>query len=914
MTTKPPSTTRSVRTLFLLAMTVLILVLSVPLLFSGGHLLDNIIQQLGSQILQEKLAALVSPVTLRYETLRRIGLEDSLVHREEIKDQAMASFAKFHYMKTGEVFVIRRDGTILRSHDFKYNKGMNFENFLARLAAVDQGMLDYTAAQGRQLAACQYFPPWDSYVGLTISRAELFAPSRLFFEINCLVLAVVVGIALLFTLGLQWLIIAPLIRLTDFATRVSRGDFNAEVQGAFILELAVLKEDIIAMVASLRQKVEESTRQLTVIRQREAELDKAFGELRESEERYREIFNAPSDAIFIHDAETGAIVDVNQAMLDMYGYSRAEALRLRAEEASANIPPYSAAEASQKIAAAVAAGPQLFVWRARKKDGTLFWVEVALRCKAFNNRQYIIAVVRDISARKEAEEALAAEKERLAVTLRSIGDGVITTDTAGRITLLNAVAETLTGWRQDEAVGRPLPEIFHIINEKTGEPGANPVDKVIATGANVELANHTVLIARDGARRSIADSGAPIRDKAGGSIGVVLVFRDVTEKLRTDQELLKIKKLESVGVLAAGIAHDFNNILAAILGNLDLARTLLAPGQEAAVLIEEAAAASLRARDLTQQLLTFARGGAPVRQAASIAAVIKDSTAFVLRGSEVDATFDIPDDLWLVDIDTGQMSQVIQNIIINARQAMPESGKVSITCRNLQEYANNHAGEPARFVSIAISNPGDPIPEHLLDTIFDPYFTTKKDGSGLGLAVCHSIIAKHDGRIEVSSVPGRDTTFTIVLPASQKTSVAARQVERAAGLPTQGRILVMDDEETIRQIAQKMLRRMGHEVDTVEGGRQAIKDYQQAMTTGRRYDLVIMDLTIPGGMGGKEASREILALDPAAVLIVSSGYSNDPVMADFAAYGFAGVIAKPFLLADLTGAVDRQLAKKLAPS
>ena len=184
MTTKPPSTTRSVRTLFLLAMTVLILVLSVPLLFSGGHLLDNIIQQLGSQILQEKLAALVSPVTLRYETLRRIGLEDSLVHREEIKDQAMASFAKFHYMKTGEVFVIRRDGTILRSHDFKYNKGMNFENFLARLAAVDQGMLDYTAAQGRQLAACQYFPPWDSYVGLTISRAELFAPSRLFFEVN----------------------------------------------------------------------------------------------------------------------------------------------------------------------------------------------------------------------------------------------------------------------------------------------------------------------------------------------------------------------------------------------------------------------------------------------------------------------------------------------------------------------------------------------------------------------------------------------------------------------------------------------------------------------------------------------------------------------------------------------------------
>jgi PAS domain S-box-containing protein len=539
---------------------------------------------------------------------------------------------------------------------------------------------------------------------------------------------------------------------------------------------------------------------------------------------------------------------------------------------------------------------------------------VSLRCTAFNSQQYIIAVVRDISARKEAEDALAAEKERLAVTLRSIGDGVITTDTAGRVMLLNAVAETLTGWRQHEAVGRPLPEIFHIINEKTGAICANPVDKVIATGASVELANHTALIARDGTGRSIADSGAPIMDKDGGIIGMVLVFRDVTEKQRTDQELLKIKKLESVGVLAAGIAHDFNNILAAILGNLDMARTLLEPGQEVTTLIEEAEAASLRARDLTQQLLTFARGGAPVRQAASIAGVIKDSTAFVLRGSEVDSVFDIPDDLWLVDIDAGQMSQVIQNIIINARQAMPEGGKVTITCRNIREYGSGNASDQGRFVAIAISNPGTPIPEHLLETIFDPYFTTKSDGSGLGLAVCHSIITKHDGRIEVSSVPGHETTFTILLPASQKATVAAKQVEKPASAPAPGRILIMDDEEMIRNISKKMLRRLGHEVDTVEGGRQAIKAYRQAMAAGRCYDLVIMDLTIPGGMGGKEAATELLALDPNASLLVSSGYSNDPVMADFAAYGFAGVIAKPFLMEDLSRTVNNQLSRKHLPA
>ncbi len=518
----------------------------------------------------------------------------------------------------------------------------------------------------------------------------------------------------------------------------------------------------------------------------------------------------------------------------------------------------------------------------------------------------MIAVVRDIDDRKKAENALADEKEQLAVTLRSIGDGVITTDTEGRVLLMNTVAEKLTGWPQSEAQGRPLPEIFHIVHEKTGEPLDNPASKVMKTGLTVELTNHTILIDRKGKKHHIADSGAPIRNMADKTIGVVLVFRDVTEKLRTEQELLKVKKLESVGVLAAGIAHDFNNLLAAVIGNLDLARSQLIESQETSKLIEEAENASLQAKELTQQLLTFARGGAPIKQTASIAGVIKESAAFVLRGSNVQCNFDIQDDLQLVAIDKGQMSQVIQNLLINARQAMPSRGAVSITCRNVTMPEK----DPTNFVSIEITDNGPGIPPSLIDSIFDPYFTTKEEGSGLGLAVCHSIITKHDASITVSSEPGKGATFTILLPVSDGPLVEkTEELEEILQDSGTARILIMDDEEMVRNIAEKILEHFGHEIVAVPDGDMAVEAYREAMDSGNRFDLVIMDLTIPGGMGGKEAVSEILTLDSEAQVIVASGYSNDPVMANFREYGFAGVVAKPFRMDALNKAVQDLLAK-----
>jgi len=558
--------------------------------------------------------------------------------------------------------------------------------------------------------------------------------------------------------------------------------------------------------------------------------------------------------------------------------------------------------------------PKETIASGRRDDGSTLTVNI----KAFpvysehGTQKGFIEVVEDISQQIKTQEDLAAEKERLAVTLRSIGDGVITTDISGNITLLNKVAEKLTGWRPEEAMGRPLEDVFSIINELTREACENPAKKVLTSGQIVGLANHTILVARDGTERSIADSGAPILDAQSNIIGVVLVFRDVTEQLRTEKELLKVKKLESIGVLAGGIAHDFNNILAAILGNLSLALIDDDLKEDTRKTLSDAERASLRAKELTQQLLTFAKGGEPVRKTASLAEVITESASFVLHGEKVACRFDIPEDLWLVDIDKGQISQVIQNIVINASHAMPGGGTISISCENLPSVSKGDIpyARKGRYVRIRIQDTGIGMPANIVEKIFDPYFTTKHQGSGLGLAITQSIISKHDGHIRVDSTPGLGTTFTIYLPASEKMAEARKEIPELEQASLHGRILLMDDEQMVRDVARKMLVTMGCDVVLSENGEEAIALYQEAMNSENRFDLVVMDLTVPGGMGGKEAVKEILALDPEARVIVSSGYSNDPILAHYSDHGFCGVIVKPYRYKDVERVTSEHLDGK----
>ncbi len=516
----------------------------------------------------------------------------------------------------------------------------------------------------------------------------------------------------------------------------------------------------------------------------------------------------------------------------------------------------------------------------------------------------------EITERKKALHELAAEQKRLAVTLRSIGDGVITTDTDGRVRMLNREAEKLCGWQQEEAMGRPLEEVFRITAEGRNEEVFNPVERILAADTIMPLSHQTILTARDGTRRIIADSGAPIRVANDKVIGVVLVFRDVTERVRMEEELQKTRKLEAVGILAGGIAHDFNNILAAILGNINMARVRLDDREgKVTPLLVDAEKASLRAKELTRQLLTFARGGSPIRQTVSLGGIIRDSALFNLRGSTVRCKMDLPDDLWLADVDPGQMSQVIQNIVINAREAMTGGGTLTISGRNREGRLPETNLPHVRWVEIRLKDEGPGMGPEILKNLFDPYFTTKKRGSGLGLAICHSIITRHQGIIRATSTPGKGTEFSLLLPASSK-KTARTKPEPAGRIDPpfrKKRILIMDDEEMVCEVAEKMLHHMGHTTLAVHDGRQAVDCYREAMDQGERFDLVIMDLTIPGGMGGKDAITEILKLDPAARVVVTSGYSNEPVMAEFAKYGFRAAITKPFRLHDLTETVQAAL-------
>lgn len=623
------------------------------------------------------------------------------------------------------------------------------------------------------------------------------------------------------------------------------------------------------------------------------------------------IFDSSPAAIFIHD-KNGKIIDLNQTMLEMFKIKKEEALTLSIADYCSPENPMDTMSAMWEEASA--GNPQRLEWIARRpNDDSTFLVQVNIKRIFYGNKEVIYANVQDITAEKEAKKQLASEQERLAVTLRSIGDGVIATDTSSNIVFLNKVAEELTGWKSEEAKGKPSSEVFNIINEKTGLECTSPIQRVLELGRIVGLANHTALIAKDGTLRSIADSGAPIRNPESKIVGVVLVFRDVSHEKRIEEELLKIRKLESIGVLAGGIAHDFNNILAAILGNIELTAFRIPEEDIKSIrLLKNAKKATRRATKLTQQLLTFAKGGDPVREEINLPELITESADFVLHGgSQVACTYNFPDDLWRVEVDSGQISQVIQNIILNAKHAMPGGGTVTICCDNLSDAVPESllSIDAGDFVRITLQDTGIGIPKEIIDKIFDPYFSTKQEGSGLGLAICHSIINKHDGYLTVDSIPGKGTTFTIYLPAIPDTGVTTTKNSGIGITPsvTAARIMVMDDEVMLLDVALSQLTVLGHEAILVTNGVQAINRYQELQDQGSPVDLVIMDLTIPGGMGGQEAARQLLKIDPKAKIIVASGYSNDPVMADYEGYGFCAAIAKPFDLKELNSTITSVL-------
>ncbi|HPB68618.1 MAG: response regulator [Candidatus Omnitrophica bacterium] len=514
----------------------------------------------------------------------------------------------------------------------------------------------------------------------------------------------------------------------------------------------------------------------------------------------------------------------------------------------------------------------------------------------------------EIEERKRVEKVITVEKERLSVTLRSIGDGVITIDRHQRVTLINNVAENLTGWPQEDAVGKTFDEIFVLLDPKTRQRKTGLMNSVLSHGGLVEI-SLGLLSSRDGKEFFITDSIAAIRDFDSNIIGAVLVFRDITEKRKMEDEIFKKRKLESLGTLAGGIAHDFNNILTAVLGNLTLLKMALVSPDEIHTLLGEIETQALRAQGLTEQLLTFSKGGTPVKKLASVGELIRESATFVLHGSNVLATFVLPDDLWSVEVDKGQFNQVIQNIVLNAKQAMPQGGLLTIEAKNLIiDRREALPLEKGQYIRISFADTGEGIPEELLSKIFDPYFTTKESGNGLGLATVFSIIERHDGYITVDSSVGKGTIFYLYIPAAGFSPPEPSQAEVLLYTHS-GRILLMDDEESLRAVLGRILKNIGYEVELVCNGEEALRRYQEARNQKADFDVVILDLTIRGGMGGKDTLQTLLKLDPQVKAVAFSGYSNDPVMARYQEYGFKGVLVKPFKYDELC-ALLKSLIKK----
>ncbi|NLI29441.1 MAG: response regulator [Nitrospiraceae bacterium] len=394
----------------------------------------------------------------------------------------------------------------------------------------------------------------------------------------------------------------------------------------------------------------------------------------------------------------------------------------------------------------------------------------------------------------------------------------------------------------------------------------------------------------------------------GVTVALVGSFTDVTDRKHLDEERRKAQKLESLGVLAGGIAHDFNNLLMAILGNISLAKHFLQNNEQALEQMEKAEKASERARDLAQQLLTFSRGGLPVIRNISVGELLRDTVSFTLRGSRSRFALSVPEGLWPIAADTGQISQVISNIVINADQAMPSGGLIRVAAENVEMEKPDDVGSVQRYVRITITDQGSGISPDIRGKIFDPYFTTKSQGSGLGLATCHSIVRNHHGFIEVRSEPGAGAAFDVYLPAASA-EPAPKHPDHAGLRYGSERVLILDDEQEVREVLAKMLAALGYRPDTCADGDAALRLFTEALDTKDPYDLVIMDLTVPGGKGGKETIGPVRALDPRVSAIVSSGYADDPIMADYGAYGFDGVIPKPFTVAALSEVLAAVLAQ-----
>lgn len=502
--------------------------------------------------------------------------------------------------------------------------------------------------------------------------------------------------------------------------------------------------------------------------------------------------------------------------------------------------------------------------------------------------------IRDLSERNQARAALQESAETMKNILENTTDGFFAVDRDWKFTYLNAEAEVLLDRGREDLIGATLWEKFPDVNGSVFETNYR---KVMDENIAVEFE------ASDAAGKTWFEVHAY---PSGG--GVSVFFRDITERKRTEEERLTTSKLESLGTLAGGIAHDLNNILTVISGNIGLAQ-IEAPSDCGSLLsfLSRAGQAAQHAAHLSSQLLTFSKGGAPLKKVVSVGQLLEQSAEFSLYGSSLRADLDIAQNLWKAEVDAGQIEQVINALIINARDAMPHGGTVRVSARNVEFDERNATLLPAgRYLKVSIMDRGTGVAEDLTTKIFDPYFTTKPAASGLGLAISYSIVKKHGGLLHLESSSPEGSTFAFYLPASERkaTGNGAKPADKPFRFNHQ-RILIMDDEAAIRELTSQLLSTLGYEVTAVPDGLEAVRTYERALRSGENFQAVILDATVRGGMGGVATIERLRGMDPQVNAIICSGYSDEAALSEFLAYGFRGALPKPFTRTELADALQR---------
>jgi PAS domain S-box-containing protein len=618
-----------------------------------------------------------------------------------------------------------------------------------------------------------------------------------------------------------------------------------------------------------------------------------------SEKRYQRVVETSPAGIFSLD-EQGKILFANPTLEDMTGY-RAEELSgmdyqslIPQEERRDRFPGLKYLCRHPEDTLTEEKDKDTLLSRARefcwvRRDGRRIWVELRAAKVVEQGRETVLVNAMDVTERKKAEQALRQSEQKYRSVINQSRDCIYLLDPEDKKVIeANPAMQELLGFTREEILNLRARDF--VLEESGGDIEKN-ISRVLARG---ELfIEERTLLKKNGGKVEVELSCNMITYNGKQLINVV--GRDLSERKKIEEERLKRQKLESIGILAGGLAHDFNNLLTGIIGNISLAGQRAGTDENLLEPLKKANDACCSAQGIAQQLLTFSKGGVPVKDTVSPAGLLRDSATFSLRGSNVDCRFSLPEDLWDIQADRTQISQVINNLILNAQEAMPSGGSIQIRAENeLREPKSDTPLPGGRYVHIKIADQGAGISKDTLFKIFDPYFTTKETGNGLGLAMVYSIIKKHGGHISVDSEPRKGTAFHIHLPAAEE-SAPEKDMQKNGTLPADGqKILVMDDEEVVLDVAGEALKHLGYKAVTAGGGQEALKMYKKALHSAEPFDAVILDLTVRGGMGGEETLRRLREIDPDVRAVVSSGYSQDPIMAYYREHGFSGVLGKPY--------------------